>query len=90
MGLDEKAPFVDCESCALCNIYLDTSIFESDDDCLGCPVFENTSRRQCKGAPYYRYVESVEEFSDYPDRAGLRKAINAAKAEVKFLKSLSS
>jgi len=90
MDLDGATPFPvpDHESCALCYIYMPFSAPSSFDECRGCPVFEKTSKKYCKGTPYYRFLEVMDNFSSSRSRANLREAINTAKSEVKFLQSL--
>ena len=79
-GKLEKVPWSDYDSCAPCAIYLDTSELE-EKWCIGCPVMQKTGKSQCENSPYYKYQDQVggEE---------MKPAIRAAKAEVKFLKSL--
>ena len=67
-------PYTDSETCALCNIY----ILGDKNNCTGCPVMERTGEKSCVGTPYY----------DYSMALGHKKAKLAARAEVKFLKSL--
>ena len=67
-------PYTDAETCALCNIY----ISGDKDNCMGCPVMERTGTKSCVGTPYCDYSLALDH----------KEAKLAARAEVKFLKSL--
>ena len=73
------APDVGIDECALCHIYL-----KEAGNCFGCPVQRKTRKHDCVGTPYFKY-QSVS--GDY-NANNVDKAIVAAAAEVKFLKSL--
>lgn len=75
------------KDCPLCGLFYAK-------DCDGCPISEKTGQTVCEGTPY---AEAAEAWSDWDwwtvidgkARAKSRaKALRAAKAEVKFLKSL--
>ena len=36
---------ISVNSCALCDLFF-------DDHCEGCPIYESTAQRWCKGSPY--------------------------------------
>jgi len=63
-------------SCACCNMFLGLA-------CWGCPIFEKTRRRTCRGTPYYDVLkaEVAKPFSrqDY---------IAAVQAELDFLNQI--
>ena len=50
----------------------------SDSECTGCLVAQRTGEQGCEGTPYW----------DYATSKNLSKAMEAAKAELAFLKSL--
>lgn len=61
-------------NCPLCHLF-NTSADGSDDDCIGCPVYERTEKQYCEGTPCERYFKN-------------EKAPEVAAREVDFLKSL--
>ncbi len=65
-------------ACALCELFnkLDES---SEENCIGCPVFEATGRQYCYGSPY----TDVIRFSP-----GQPEYLRLAQEELEFLKSL--
>lgn len=54
-------------NCPLCQL------FNTSDECDGCPVKERTGEDFCEGSPYYSYEQKVQ---------------GSAQAELDFLKSL--
>jgi hypothetical protein len=76
--VEEKGEDRHCQNCPLCQL------FHGDDDCNGCPVQEATRRPHCAHTPYYEYAE----LSDLYGRASTTDAMNAARAELEFLRSL--
>jgi len=68
----------DCPLCAL---------FIYPDRCEGCPVFEKTGERFCKGTPYID-ASSARTWWGFGDGIAADRAHAAARDEVAFLKSL--
>ena len=68
-----------CPLCLLFNTYA-MKINESDDNCVGCPVFEKTKKKFCRGTPY----DDVE-VSRFTSAEDIRRL---AVKETEFLKSL--
>lgn len=62
------------ENCPLCHLFNRTSS-ATDDDCLGCPVYERTELQYCEGTPCEQYFDN-------------ENSVGVAKREVEFLKSL--
>lgn len=78
------------ESCKLCNIY-DTN----DNDCNGCPVFEDTNRCCCEGTPYddwweYAYTNKMGYGTDSTGKLNEidDKYVSLALLELNYLKRL--
>ena len=67
--------------CQLCELFLNY------DGCEGCPVFERTGERRCKGTPYVTAFAAKTDWFDAAYGAADR-AHAAARDEVAFLKSL--
>lgn len=67
--------------CPLC------SLFIYPDRCEGCPVFDRTGERFCKGTPYI-VASSLRTWWSAGDEGFRRRANAAARDEVAFLKSL--
>ena len=67
------------ENCPLCQLFI-------RNECVGCPVFEKTRMRECQGTPYQRWVRYLGFAPTWT--AGTLRQKAAAKAELKFLKSL--
>jgi len=63
-------------SCAYCRQYL-------DNDCQGCPIFEDTGQEGCHGTPYYLAFEKLRAWqkSEYDISSG-----NSREHEVPFPK----
>ena len=68
------------DNCPLCDIYLNQNFC-----CAGCPVMASTGQEWCKGSPY---ETQWIDLSDRDGRARSKRAKLAARAELKFLKSL--
>ena len=67
-------------SCPLCKLFF------YDKECVGCPVYEATEKWACKRTPYGKAHKTfVSVLRNQKPISDFRKA---AKAEVKFLKSL--
>jgi hypothetical protein len=72
-GMDEGTA-----NCPLCQLFFyPRGLFGKP--CAGCPVSEKTGWSYCTGTPYHEYVGAVEN---------LGTERGAAKAELKFLRSL--
>jgi hypothetical protein len=71
------------EACALCIQYYDTG----ESKCSGCPVFNVTKRCDCHGTPYWDYRFEADSMA-YNDGPHKELALDAARREVEFLKSL--
>ena len=53
----------DSETCALCHLYYGDDDDDRDDEwqnCDGCPVFEKTGQRDCRGTPW-KFLPDQEE-----------------------------
>jgi len=72
------------ETCALCREYYDGGSNIYDYGCKSCPIFEITGMDNCRGTPYWEWVEAAAEKEAY----GSINIIRAAKAELKFLEDL--
>jgi len=76
-GIDEGT-----KNCALCReYYVNINWIEP---CTECPIFEITGMDNCRGTPYWEWVEAAAEKEAY----GSINTIRAAKAELKFLEDL--
>jgi len=76
-GIDEGT-----KNCALCReYYVNINWIEP---CTECPIFEITGMDNCRGTPYWEWVEAAAEKEAY----GSINIIRAAKAELKFLEDL--
>lgn len=69
------------EDCPLCRLYF-------EDDCRGCPVFEDTGTSACYGTPYEQVTSAVRDYKLQGDNIHADKVIIAVKAEVDYLKGL--
>jgi hypothetical protein len=69
-----------CSSCPLCRVFL-----FARNTCFGCPVMERTGEGGCRRTPYTQFDHLDEDDSGWARTAG---QIEAAQAEVDFLKSL--
>lgn len=67
--------------CPLCELFI------YPDRCEGCPVFEKTGERFCKGTPYINAHSAAYEWR-IGSKAAADRAHAAARDEVAFLKSL--
>ena len=66
--------------------------------CEGCPVEEKTGKSNCYGSPYWKWFKIFQSDADFDEnlprkwqnlsKKFQKKAILAAEAELKFLKSL--
>jgi len=68
--------------CALCRLFYENSV------CSGCPVFARTGSTACEQTPYNEAKVEYDEWEWHEDtkyRTAFRKA---ARAELKFLRSL--
>lgn len=77
-GYIEIVPETGGETCALCELYTGVDV---EENCRGCPVMKKTGLAQCKDTPFWDYHKLRDTYS-------ILDALDAAKAEVKFLKSL--
>lgn len=68
------------KNCPLCVMFAKTK------ECRGCPVFEHTGRIGCLGSPWNDWMEL--HTTDYPWKATGPNKKKAARAELKFLRSL--
>ena len=66
----------DAETCALCAIVGDA---DHGEWCIGCPVENTTHDYQCIGTPYQTFIHA---------KVGSPKQLEAAEAELKFLKEI--
>jgi hypothetical protein len=69
-----------CCNCPLCRVFL-----FAGNTCFGCPVMERTGEGGCRRTPYTQFDHLDEDDSGWARTAG---QIEAAQAEVAFLKSL--
>ena len=70
------------DNCPLCKLFW-------GDDCTGCPVAIKTGQKYCHGSPYDRWLDVATETVRPNVRVAVTAAAKrAARAEVKFLKSL--
>ena len=77
--LEDEGP----DNCPLCKLYY------WDKDCTGCPVFEKTAKHYCSGTPYEdKWVPLIRREAFVNKRADTPEKKKAARAELKFLKSL--
>lgn len=68
-------------NCPLCQLFI-------DDDCTGCPVAKAAGEPGCTNTPFvrFRWEFAVAQWSGY--KATTLKQKSAARAELKFLRSL--
>ncbi len=76
------------DECPLCVLYNN-----EENVCKGCPVFEKTGQIHCEGTPYHMVETMYYDWRDddgyYTDEISYIENFKyAAKAELKFLKSL--
>lgn len=82
------------DTCALCGLFNNDDTDDTDDNtrCNGCPVANKTGMTLCRGTPYLAFVASAGEratrWVGAPVWATNAAAEKAARAEVRFLKSL--
>lgn len=73
------------DNCPLCQLFY-------WEDCKGCPVKETTGKECCVGSPYDDEWNDIHQFdltlSDKGGYVHTEQSLAAAKAELKFLKSL--
>ena len=84
---------VSWRNCALCGLYINVIAEDTEDGCTGCPVSEDTGLESCVGTPYTVAAELYGEWLEVPknSRAYIKARTHfrsAARAELKFLKSL--
>lgn len=72
-------------NCPLCQLFI-------ENDCKGCPVSDRTGEGGCEGSPYRDWLAATYyDVAIHGQRAQNRQnpeALEAAKAELAFLKSL--
>lgn len=72
--------------CALCRLFVMQAPLRN---CGGCPVKERTRRLNCFRTPYYDAAVALDHWRWVPESTESRNAWRkAARAELKFLKSL--
>ena len=74
------------EDCALCEMFFDQA--PEVPDCAGCPVAEKTGETICGGSPYHRAVSAFQHWGNFPSNENHEQWREAARAEVRFLRSL--
>lgn len=81
-GKRRKNESIYAENCALCKMFL-VKYDCSKEECLGCPVAENTGHQFCQRTPWYNAKDAKNEF-------GIKSVIfkSAAKKQLAFLTSL--
>lgn len=67
-----------CAECALCKLFREAN-------CVQCPVFAATGKSTCMGSPYHDAVDAYDAWIDNDNPTFWK---NAARAELRFLKSL--
>jgi hypothetical protein len=67
-------------NCALCQNY-------HGNDCIGCPVYQETEQACCSGTPYDKFIE-VTSANNNARWAETKKSRKAARKELQFLKSI--
>jgi hypothetical protein len=67
------------KDCPLCSLY-----YNQEDNCVGCPVYNNTGRRRCLNTPYHDVVSYIKTTRT----CSAHIITKACQAEVDFLKSL--
>jgi len=73
------------DDCALCGLFID-NLDAAYNSCIGCPVREKTGQELCEGTPYEL---AANKYQDWRRASTPRSSFTrAAKAELKFLKSL--
>lgn len=72
-------------NCPLCQLFFGDLMVRDEGDCVECPVMQKTGQKYCKGTPY---VEWDDMTGDYESVADTIERVNAARAELAFLKSL--
>jgi len=68
-------------NCPLCKLFA-----VGHNECVGCPVKAETGRIGCLGSPWDQWSEL--QAGDYPWKATSKAKKRAARAELKFLRSL--
>lgn len=68
--------------CALCQVF-------AEDDCRGCPVFQNQAEKDCFGTPYYDAHDAFHAWCGKPkSKEAKARWRESAQAELDFLISL--
>ena len=67
------------ENCSLCKRFVYSR------ECMGCPVQQKTGRQFCEASPYKKWMLLTGGYGAVADTPERKKA---ARAELKFLKSL--
>ena len=69
-------------NCPLCKMFF-------ENECIGCPVYKTTGAPHCDDTPYQtKWWPLVAYDEDYPKVNSNQRRLNAAQAELDFLKSL--
>lgn len=74
------------EDCALCGMFFNQG--PDVPDCLGCPVAKKTGKMVCDGSPYHDAFMALRRWKNVPSDETQKQWGQAARAEVRFLRSL--